>query len=85
LSKRIIIEKPHFKFFYILPGEIDKPYAVKDGNERIMQIPPDRFTEIIKQEGSEAMATAIAIGEKYAIALQEREQQARLNLNNNNH
>lgn len=74
MEKRITIEKKHFKFFYILPGAIEKPWAVPDGNEIIAKVPSDKFRDIVKQEGSEAMATAMSIGEKHTRALQKQRQ-----------
>lgn len=79
MSKEITINKTHFIFHYLLTGSEKPPFAEALGNERTgIPIPPDKFKDIIKQEGSEAMATANSIGEKYSKSLQERELQTKM-------
>jgi len=68
LVKKIKIEKPHFIFHYILPGK--EPWATQDGMEQKGRIQSSEdFTTLIQREGSQAKATAINIGKKYAVQL----------------
>ncbi len=62
-GKRIKIEKPHFTFWYILPGR--EPWAIQDGMEQKGRIQSSEdFTALIQREGSQAKATAINVGKK---------------------
>ena len=68
LCKRIKIEKPHFRFYYILPGK--EPWAIADGNEKRFPIRGSQlFIILVEREGSQAKAAAISIGKKYASEL----------------
>lgn len=68
MLKRIRIVKPHFVFHYILPGK--EPWAIPDGNEKRCPIRDTQlFVFLIEKEGSQAKATAINIGKKYASEL----------------
>jgi len=68
LIKKIKIVKPHFVFQYILPGK--EPWAIPDGNEKRFPIhDTELFIALVEKEGSQAKATAINIGKKYAVEL----------------
>jgi len=68
LVKKIKIVKPHFIFHYILPGK--EPWAIPDGNEKRFPIrDTELFIALVEKEGSQAKATAINIGKKYAVEL----------------
>lgn len=68
MLKRIKIVKPHFIFYYILPGK--EPWAIPDGNEKRFPIrDTELFVALVEKEGSQAKATAINIGKKYASEL----------------
>jgi len=68
LVKKIKIVKPHFIFYYILPGK--EPWAIPDGNEKRIPIRDSQlFIMFVEREGSQAKAAAINIGKKYASEL----------------
>ena len=79
MSKKIKIEKTHFIFKYLLTGNEKPPFVKVLGNDRTgIPIPPDKFKDIIKKEGSEALAVANSLGEKHSKFLQEAARQTRM-------
>jgi len=61
-TRQISIQRSHFRYFYRLLDE--PPWAEKCGYEKVASIPAGQFTTLMQREGSQAMATAVAIAQK---------------------